>query len=523
VAPESVASELARTLTDRGLPASVRPLPPWPSTTPNSGEAIIVDVAGAPRPIALVEWSKVTAYAPPWIGEGRWAAQTVGGRWVMPVQEIAAGLVDLAHKWSREPEALGLLDVVFTLLDTLPAVDGGWRALVLDREAWIGVERGRLRWPAPLRLDVRREIEIAHTPPPPDVERRWSARTRADLDRDRPVIEGRATALMAWCEHFVEEKRALEKFAGQVCVELAKTHLPPAGQWSVWTASIISTRERPSAWIQWEGGLTHITTDDAGHGVVDGATYPDDTTMTALANAIAARAHAQFVLRPGELYRLRQPLRGYLAGDVLRFIETVDIRPNDTPYHRFEAADPHLGRGPSHVDGNRGYHGLGLSEVDPEDARITNALPDWFEHVVDPVTARARRIDALAAAAKLLLAHKELDAAEARLQEALALDPDHVEALFQAGWAAVMRDRWQDAYVLFERASSRDARHLDARNNTAWALGRLGRWQEALAILDVLLVVRPDWKLVHTNRAWVLRGLGRVEEAAEEDARAAIL
>jgi tetratricopeptide (TPR) repeat protein len=84
----------------------------------------------------------------------------------------------------------------------------------------------------------------------------------------------------------------------------------------------------------------------------------------------------------------------------------------------------------------------------------------------------------------------------------------------------VKRDRWQDAYTLFERASSRDAGHLDARNNTAWALGRLGRWQEALAILDELVIVRPDWKLVHTNRAWVLRGLGRVEEAVAEDARA---
>jgi hypothetical protein len=437
--------------------------------------------------------------------------------------ESVDGLLDLARTWSREPEAIGLLDVVCTLLDTLPAVDGGWRALVIDGEAWIGVERGRLRWPAPLRLVARREIEIVHTPPAPDVERCWSVRTRADLERDRLVIEGRATALMAWCERFVEEKRALEKFAARVCVELAKTHLPPAGQWSVWTPSIISTRERPSAWIQWDGGLSHITTDDAGHGVVDGATYPDDTTMTALADAIAARAHAQFVLRPGELYRLKQPLRGYLAGDVLRFLDTVDIRPNDTPYHRFEAADPALGRGPDYVDGNRRYRGLGLSEVDAEDAKVTSALGAWFEHVVDPATARARRVDALAAGAKLLLANKEIDAAEALLQEALGLDPDHVESLFQAGWAAVMRDRWQDAYVLFERASSRDARHLDARNNTAWALGRLGRWQEALAILDVLLVVRPDWKLLHENRAWALRGLGRLEEATEEAARAAKL
>ncbi len=441
----------------------------------------------------------------------------------MPLEEVVRGLLGLADAWTREPEALGLLDVVFTLLDRLPLVDGGWRALVVDHEAWIGVERGRLRWPAALRLDGRREVEIVHTPPPPDLERRWSVRTRADLERDRLVIEGRATVLMDWCEHFVEEKRALEKFAGLVCVELAKSHLAPAGQWSVWTASTISTRERPSAWIQWEGGLSHITTDDHGHGVVDGATYPDDTTMTALADVIAARAYAQFPLRPGDHYRLNRPYGGYLAGDVLRFLGTEDIRPDDTPYHRFEALDQHLGRGSELVDGTRRYRGLGLSEVDPEDARVTSALADWFEHVVDPATARARHVDALAGAAKLLLASKELDAAEARLREALTLDADHIEARFQAGWLCVARDRWPDAYAHFEHVSSRDARHLDAKNNTAWALGRLGRWQEALAILDVLLVARPGWRLLHENRAWVLRGLGRVEEATAEDARAATL
>jgi hypothetical protein len=42
--------------------------------------------------------------------------------------------------------------------------------------------------------------------------------------------------------------------------------------------------------IQWDGGTTHITTDDAGRAVVDGVTYPDDTPMTALAEAIAERA-----------------------------------------------------------------------------------------------------------------------------------------------------------------------------------------------------------------------------------------
>jgi hypothetical protein len=143
---DPLASELAQLLTDRGLPASARPLPPWPSKTSNVGEVLIVELAGQPRPIALVEWSRVTAYGPPWMNGGRWTVQhSWRDQWVMPMQDIAAGLVDLAQKWSREPEAVGLLDVILLLMDALPPADGGWRAHVLDTEAWIGVERGTLR------------------------------------------------------------------------------------------------------------------------------------------------------------------------------------------------------------------------------------------------------------------------------------------------------------------------------------------------------------------------------------------
>ena len=293
MARDPQASDLAQMLTDRGLAASARPLPPWPSKSSNVGEILVVDLAGQPRPIALVEWARVTSYGPPWMYGGSWTVQhTWRDQWFMPVQDIAAGLVDLAQKWSSEPEAIGLLDVILSLMDALPPVDGGWCPLVSGHEAWLGVERGALRWPEFLRIDVRREVLLAHVPPPPGVESRWFPRTRAELAGDVPAIVACVADQLKWCEHFVEERRALEKFAAVVCVELARAHLPPSGHWSVPAPQVsqFTVRDRPAVSIQWDGGTTHITTDDAGRAVVDGVAYPGDTPMTALAEAIAERA-----------------------------------------------------------------------------------------------------------------------------------------------------------------------------------------------------------------------------------------
>jgi hypothetical protein len=521
VAVDPQASELARALTDRGLAAAVRSLPPWPSATSNVGDAITVELAGRPRPLALVEWWKVTAVGPPSLSEARWAIQE---RESVPWQDIVATLVDLAARWAEKPEALGLLDVVFALFEALPATDGGWRAHVLDREVWLGVQRDRLRWPAPLRIDVRRGMDIMHDPPGPGRRRTWSIVTRDDFERDRAEIVACVAAHHAWCERFVAEKRALEKFADRVCVELGKTHLPPAGHWHVDAPSVFafSTRDRPVAWICWDGGRTHITTDEDGRGVVDGVTYPDDTPMAALADVIAGKARTCFDLRIGELYRLKQARGGLLAGDVLRFRRSGEVH-DGSGFYELETADPHLGRGDSLLDGRTRFRGLTLYDADPEDARVVQSPGDWFTPVVDPAARNARHVESLVGVGKHLLDHGEIDAGDARFQAALAVDPDHVVALFQSGWVASKRDRWSEAHALWERASSLDAGHLDAKMNTGWALGRLGRWQEALAIFDALIVDRPAWVLARTNRAWVLENLGRIEESAAENARALAL
>ena len=265
--------------------------------------------------------------------------------------------------------------------------------------------------------------------------------------------------------------------------------------------------------------MTRIATDDAGRLTLDGSTYPDDTPMTTFAEVIAAKARTSFTLQPGEVYRLRRPLEGLLAGDLLRFRRSGETH-DCTGFFEFESVDPRLARGSHLVDGATRFRGIALYEGDAAHALVLQSPGDWFELVVDAQTARARHVDTLVAAARVLLGADFIDDAEVRLREALALDPDHVDALFQSGWAAVKRGSWQDAHALFERVCALDPRHLDARNNTAWALGRLGRWLEALPVLDALVLERPDWKLAHSNRAWVLRGLGRVDEASVEEERA---
>jgi tetratricopeptide (TPR) repeat protein len=59
----AIAAAVVARLRAAGVAASIRELPPWPSRTPEVGTAICVDIAGAPRPIALAETWGVRAAA----------------------------------------------------------------------------------------------------------------------------------------------------------------------------------------------------------------------------------------------------------------------------------------------------------------------------------------------------------------------------------------------------------------------------------------------------------------------------
>ncbi len=505
-----IASTIATRLTAMGLVAAVRALPPFPSKTPETGAVIQVALGGELRPVALAETWHVRAYGPRREERVTWDwnadAFPLGGPMRVPTELVADGIGKLTQSWEAHRDEVGMLDVVLALLEMVPDL----RAHVFERDAWVGLERGARRWPAFGYVEMKSDhvALVFFGASEADDDRRWELRTRADVAAAHPDIIACAAKLTAWCERFVENRRAIERFADILSVELGKAHLPPFGEhWRVSQVPVdqFGVRERPTARLTAVG--TTMYEDDAGRVVVDGVTYDEGTPFTTLVEAVHAKAAAGFSLREGDHYRLKRPINDFEMGAVLTFRGAQDIRPNDTLLYTF-------GRDvdPTHRD----QRVLSLSEVDPADAAVMKAMQDWFEWVeyeVHPDMARKHRVSSLTLVGKHLREHGELEFAERRLREAVSLDPNHALATFQLGWVAAQRGRWAEGVELIHRARTLDPSDVHWKNNEAWALGHVGRWQEALVLLDELAVDKPDWVLVHRNRAWILRLLGRLDEA----------
>jgi hypothetical protein len=224
-----------------------------------------------------------------------------------------------------------------------------------------------------------------------------------------------------------EQQRAIERFADIVCVELGKLYLPRFGEH--WHA-VSGVGDTGTVLIA--GVSIH---EDAGRAVVDGIVYDADTPMSTLVAAIYAKTDSAFPLRAGERYRLRLPLKGYSAGEVLTFVGERQLRPDvDTRYYTFDATKELR-------EGRQEYDGFGLAETNPVDASVMHAMHDWFEWVEDPVDARKYRIRSLALVGRHLREHGELEAAERRLREALTLQPDHAMAISELGKIASLREQ----------------------------------------------------------------------------------
>jgi tetratricopeptide (TPR) repeat protein len=325
---------------------------------------------------------------------------------------------------------------------------------------------------------------------------------------------------------FVAQRQLLETFAEGLCVELDSQ---PEGRRRFWQPLVASTdafsaRERPTVNVQWRdeylSGSAQLSVDDGGHLVLGDTPYPDDTPMMVLQHAITVKARGALFLSPGDDYRLKRALGGYEAGVVLRFLKVQET--HTTTCFQFEVANPAAGRGPELLDGTRRYRGLTLFEDSPDDARVIDAMGDWFEPLKDERDV-ARQVDLLVEIGTYLREHGALAAARERLEAALALDPNHAVATFQRGWVAAQQEQWDEARVLFAKAAELDPSGPFPKNNEAWALGRLGRWSESLAILDALVQSFPACAEAHRNKGWVLRNLGRLEEARSACERAIAL
>jgi tetratricopeptide (TPR) repeat protein len=106
-----------------------------------------------------------------------------------------------------------------------------------------------------------------------------------------------------------------------------------------------------------------------------------------------------------------------------------------------------------------------------------------------------------------------LDEARQRYEAALALDPEHFDALHMLGVFCIQTRQMDAALQLIGRAIAIRPDAVAAYGNLANALNSLGRHEEALAVCDRAIAIEPAFAPAHGNRGQALRALGRTEEA----------
>jgi tetratricopeptide (TPR) repeat protein len=117
----------------------------------------------------------------------------------------------------------------------------------------------------------------------------------------------------------------------------------------------------------------------------------------------------------------------------------------------------------------------------------------------------------LLALVQLLLGERET--ALASFDRALAVRPNHAEALSNRGVTLRELRRFEEALASFHRALKVRPDHVEALSNRGLTLHELRRFKEALTSFDRALKVRPDYAIALFNRGLTLHELKQFEEA----------
>jgi tetratricopeptide (TPR) repeat protein len=118
-----------------------------------------------------------------------------------------------------------------------------------------------------------------------------------------------------------------------------------------------------------------------------------------------------------------------------------------------------------------------LSRVDAKDA--------LFKHLDEAIKAQADDIPLLYFRAMSGQKYDRLDILERDLKQVLALDPDNADAMNALGYTlADQTDRYDEAYVLIEKALSLKPDEPAFIDSMGWVLYRLNRYEEAIDYLE---------------------------------------
>ena len=116
---------------------------------------------------------------------------------------------------------------------------------------------------------------------------------------------------------------------------------------------------------------------------------------------------------------------------------------------------------------------------------------------------------------------KRPDDALVSYDRALAVKPDYAEALNSRGMVLRELKRFDDALASYDRALAIKPDHADALNSRGIVLRELKRFDDALASYDRALAIKPDYAEALNNRGNALQDLKRFDEALVSYDRAA--
>ena len=115
---------------------------------------------------------------------------------------------------------------------------------------------------------------------------------------------------------------------------------------------------------------------------------------------------------------------------------------------------------------------------------------------------------------------KRFEEALASFDQALAIEPDSIDGLYNRAAVLLELNKFDEALVSCDRVLALDPGHLWALHNRAVALGELKRFEEALASYDGALAIEPNSVNLRVNRAGILFALRRCKEAVADYDRA---
>jgi len=169
-------------------------------------------------------------------------------------------------------------------------------------------------------------------------------------------------------------------------------------------------------------------------------------------------------------------------------------------------------------DGDAGaWHLLAILALRSGDARAAAA---HVEHAIGLAPGRADCRNTLGFVLRAL--GRDADA-EGAFRQAVARDPDLLEAHYQVGNLLRERGRFAEAAASYRRVLELRPDHPQAHNNLGTAIGELDRIAEAIGHFRRALAARPDYVEAHSNLGNALRTVGEPAEAEAECRRAIAL